>query len=78
MKLNQESMINLLTATKEEVSDVNMELKTLIAGNNEDGHEGNMEQRVYDLAIIANATNNFSFDNKLGQGGFGPVYKVCF
>ncbi|KAJ3705367.1 hypothetical protein LUZ61_009072 [Rhynchospora tenuis] len=24
---------------------------------------------------IANATNNFSSDNKLGQGGFGPVYK---
>ena len=54
-----------------------MELKTLIAGDNEEGHEGNMEQRIYDLAVIANATNNFSSDNKLGEGGFGPVYKVC-
>jgi hypothetical protein len=31
---------------------------------------------IYDLSTIANATNNFSIDNKLGQGGFGPVYKV--
>ena len=55
-----------------------MELKTLIAENNEEGHEGNMGQRIYDLAVIANATNNFSSENKLGEGGFGPVYKVCF
>lgn len=25
---------------------------------------------------IATATNNFSDENKLGEGGFGPVYKV--
>ncbi|CAI8593038.1 unnamed protein product [Vicia faba] len=30
---------------------------------------------IYDLSTIVNATNNFSIDNKLGQGGFGPVYK---
>ncbi|XP_022720832.1 LOW QUALITY PROTEIN: uncharacterized protein LOC111278491 [Durio zibethinus] len=29
----------------------------------------------FDLSIIAEATNNFSSNNKLGQGGFGPVYK---
>ncbi|KAJ6793427.1 G-type lectin S-receptor-like serine/threonine-protein kinase [Iris pallida] len=27
------------------------------------------------LSIIQAATNNFSDDNKLGEGGFGPVYK---
>jgi hypothetical protein len=31
---------------------------------------------IFDLSTIANATNNFSIDNKLGQGGFGPVYEV--
>jgi hypothetical protein len=29
-----------------------------------------------DMASILAATNNFSDSNKLGQGGFGPVYKV--
>ncbi|KAL5578977.1 hypothetical protein UlMin_011419, partial [Ulmus minor] len=29
----------------------------------------------FDLATIHAATNNFSESNKLGQGGFGPVYK---
>lgn len=31
---------------------------------------------IFDLSTIANSTNNFSIDNKLGEGGFGPVYKV--
>ena len=30
----------------------------------------------FDMEIILAATNNFSGENKLGQGGFGPVYKV--
>ncbi|KAG5255275.1 G-type lectin S-receptor serine/threonine-protein kinase [Salix suchowensis] len=31
--------------------------------------------KVYSAATIMAATNSFSADNKLGQGGFGPVYK---
>jgi hypothetical protein len=31
---------------------------------------------LFDLAVIINATDNFSNNNKLGEGGFGPVYKV--
>ncbi|KAI8000785.1 Cysteine-rich receptor-like protein kinase 6 [Camellia lanceoleosa] len=30
----------------------------------------------FDLATIQVATNNFSDDNKIGEGGFGSVYKV--
>ncbi|KAF3774874.1 Cysteine-rich receptor-like protein kinase 25 [Nymphaea thermarum] len=30
---------------------------------------------VFDLDIIRAATNNFSDANKLGEGGYGPVYK---
>ncbi|XP_030551014.1 G-type lectin S-receptor-like serine/threonine-protein kinase At4g27290 [Rhodamnia argentea] len=30
---------------------------------------------LYDLPAIVSATNNFSDDNRIGAGGFGPVYK---
>ncbi|XP_034678409.1 G-type lectin S-receptor-like serine/threonine-protein kinase At4g27290 [Vitis riparia] len=33
------------------------------------------ELQLFDLDTLVNATNNFSSDNKLGEGGFGPVYK---
>ncbi|CAL4979757.1 unnamed protein product [Urochloa decumbens] len=34
------------------------------------------EFTVYDFLQVLEATNNFSKENKLGQGGFGPVYKA--
>lgn len=42
-----------------------------------DGNTGN-NIKVFSFASIAAATNNFAPGNKLGEGGFGPVYKVCF
>ncbi|KAM5573500.1 G-type lectin S-receptor-like serine/threonine-protein kinase [Rosa sericea] len=33
------------------------------------------ELLIYDFDTILTATDNFSITNKLGQGGFGPVYK---
>ena len=30
----------------------------------------------FSFAIIKAATNDFSSENKLGEGGFGPVYRV--
>lgn len=32
--------------------------------------------QIFSLESIHVATNNFSSANKLGQGGYGPVYKV--
>ncbi|KAJ6364031.1 hypothetical protein OIU76_029050 [Salix suchowensis] len=35
-----------------------------------------VESLQFDLSTLEAATNNFSADNKLGEGGFGEVYKV--
>ncbi|XP_035543349.1 G-type lectin S-receptor-like serine/threonine-protein kinase At4g27290 [Juglans regia] len=40
-----------------------------------EGLNEDMELPIIDLTAIANATDNFSSKNKLGEGGFGPVYK---
>ncbi|XP_074564369.1 receptor-like serine/threonine-protein kinase SD1-8 [Curcuma longa] len=37
--------------------------------------EKDLDLPTYDLDTIAEATDNFSESNKLGQGGYGPVYK---
>ncbi|KAI5605587.1 hypothetical protein POPTR_001G413000v4 [Populus trichocarpa] len=34
-----------------------------------------LELPLFDFSNLACATNNFSIDNKLGEGGFGTVYK---
>ena len=35
-----------------------------------------MELPLFDFQTIAAGTSNFSRKNILGEGGFGPVYKV--
>ena len=42
----------------------------------EEGETTDIDLPFFDLGIILEATQNFSDANKLGQGGFGPVYKV--
>ncbi|CAN1165930.1 G-type lectin S-receptor-like serine/threonine-protein kinase RKS1 [Linum perenne] len=39
---------------------------------------GNADLPFFHLSEIAAATNNFSDDNKLGEGGFGSVYKGAY
>ncbi|XP_021905855.1 G-type lectin S-receptor-like serine/threonine-protein kinase At4g27290 isoform X1 [Carica papaya] len=57
--------------TKEvEKKGVNLEIDESNQGRTDD-----MDLPLFDLATIVNATDNFSIDNKLGEGGFGPVYK---
>uniref|UniRef100_A0A0D9VVN7 Receptor-like serine/threonine-protein kinase n=1 Tax=Leersia perrieri TaxID=77586 RepID=A0A0D9VVN7_9ORYZ len=40
----------------------------------EQGSHQDLDLPSFDVATILYATSNFSSDNKLGQGGFGPVY----
>ncbi|XP_034905935.1 G-type lectin S-receptor-like serine/threonine-protein kinase At4g27290 [Populus alba] len=53
----------------------------LIGGNREEndqidsGPKEDLELPLFQFTTIANATNGFSFNNKIGEGGFGPVYK---
>ncbi|KAK4852049.1 hypothetical protein QYF36_020644 [Acer negundo] len=42
---------------------------------NADGNDNTVESLQFDFNTIIVATNNFSIDNKLGEGGFGVVYK---
>lgn len=43
--------------------------------SNERHHE-DFELPLFDLSTLIKATDNFSNQNKIGQGGFGKVYKV--
>ncbi|XP_068639458.1 G-type lectin S-receptor-like serine/threonine-protein kinase At1g11330 isoform X1 [Aristolochia californica] len=38
-------------------------------------HEEGRELPIFDFKVVVFATDNFSLANKLGGGGFGPVYK---
>ena len=42
------------------------------------GRNKSNELQVFSLESTASATNNFASTNKLGEGGFGPVYKVYY
>lgn len=44
-----------------------------------EGQQANgTELAMFSFNSLVSATNNFSNENKLGQGGFGHVYKVKF
>ncbi|XP_050248116.1 G-type lectin S-receptor-like serine/threonine-protein kinase At4g03230 isoform X6 [Quercus robur] len=45
------------------------------SGEFQEEDEKGIDVPFYDLESIRVATNNFSDENKLGQGGYGPVYK---
>ncbi|XP_020209736.1 receptor-like serine/threonine-protein kinase SD1-8, partial [Cajanus cajan] len=42
--------------------------------NNYENYADDLDLPLLDLSIIIAATNNFSEGNKIGEGGFGPVY----
>jgi hypothetical protein len=47
----------------------------LWTGHGDDEEMGSVSL-PYDLSTLRAATDNFSEEKKLGEGGFGPVYKV--
>ncbi|GLU09102.1 hypothetical protein SLE2022_259780 [Rubroshorea leprosula] len=44
-------------------------------GTSNEGQNEDMELSLFELAELSKATNDFSSHNKLGEGGFGSVYK---
>ncbi|KAL3729968.1 hypothetical protein ACJRO7_027036 [Eucalyptus globulus] len=46
-----------------------------IFGFSHQSRSEDLDLPMFDLTTLVNATSNFSEDNKLGQGGFGAVYK---
>ncbi|KAI3849775.1 hypothetical protein MKW98_026689 [Papaver atlanticum] len=43
--------------------------------NVKEGQKEDLELPLFDLITIETATNNFSHTHKIGEGGYGPVYK---
>ena len=55
---------------------VKKELNGIISHQNNEGQREDLELPFLDLSTIVDATDNFALNNKVGEGGFGPVYKV--
>ncbi|KAL5131284.1 Receptor-like serine/threonine-protein kinase SD1-8 [Glycine soja] len=53
----------------------NKEIITGIEAKSNESQQEDFELPLFDLVLIAQATDHFSDHKKLGEGGFGPVYK---
>jgi hypothetical protein len=62
----------MVVTSKESESKINH----MAAARDFNGNIPNLQ--VFILADIEAATNRYSIENKLGQGGYGPVFKVNF
>jgi hypothetical protein len=56
-----------------ELDAINEEMNT---NNNMKKKEKDFELPLFSYVSVLAVTNNFSTVNKLGEGGYGPVYKV--
>jgi hypothetical protein len=64
--------IGIVATSKESESKINH----MEAAGDFNGNVPNL--KVFVLSDIEAATDRLSFENKLGEGGYGPVYKVNF
>uniref|UniRef100_A0A2N9HWE4 Bulb-type lectin domain-containing protein n=1 Tax=Fagus sylvatica TaxID=28930 RepID=A0A2N9HWE4_FAGSY len=62
--------------SKENLRGIMERIRAIVHSSNSKGPEEDMELPLFDLSTIARATDDFSLNNKLGEGGFGPVYKA--
>ncbi|XP_038710341.1 putative G-type lectin S-receptor-like serine/threonine-protein kinase At1g61610 isoform X2 [Tripterygium wilfordii] len=69
--LIRNSEMPVFEVSKEYSTDLSGPAELLMVGNDINGPELPM----FSFDFVAASTNNFSEENKLGQGGFGPVYK---
>lgn len=77
-------MTSLLSSSAKKTRGKKMSLFNELRGNflnstmgHRIGDNLNQELPTYDLEKLEIATNHFHIGNKLGEGGFGPVYKVA-
>ncbi|CAL5405752.1 unnamed protein product [Camellia sinensis] len=57
-----------------QISKVSMR-RSFNEGCTNESQKQDLELQQFDFATITYATDNFSINNKLGEGGFGPVFK---
>ncbi|CAA2967489.1 G-type lectin S-receptor-like serine threonine-kinase At1g11300 [Olea europaea subsp. europaea] len=60
---------------QQETGESNLSDSTPIVLRNPEDRVNIEELPLYSIEMLVNATNNFHMTNKLGEGGFGPVYK---
>ncbi|PQQ01504.1 G-type lectin S-receptor-like serine/threonine-protein kinase [Prunus yedoensis var. nudiflora] len=65
----------LTSNNKTETGAIGGSISESISNVSAGGRNSDMELPLFSLSSILAASNNFSEANKLGEGGFGPVYK---
>lgn len=71
---NKKPLVSDLSGSREFLTDFSEPDELSVDGNNGNGPQ----LPLFNFNAIEVATDYFANKNKLGQGGFGPVYKVSF
>lgn len=66
----------ILAGTVTTITRLIYKLRIYLSAGEEDLNGNDSDLIVFSYLTLKVATNNFSKENKLGEGGFGVVYKV--